>query len=90
MSLDPQIQDLKYSGQILKKLAPLQMKIPIKMKNILHRGKILYVFRDDARAVLRVFRVVQRQLFLLTICHTSNYFFPFFGLFTQGSKFLRS
>lgn len=38
MSLDPRIQDLKYSAQILKKLALLQVKIPTKMKNTLHRG----------------------------------------------------
>lgn len=45
MSMDPQIQDLKYSVQIQEKLALLQVKIQPKWKTP-HTEAILYVFRD--------------------------------------------
>lgn len=61
MSLDSQIQGLKYSGQILKKLALLQVKIPTKMKNTSHRGDTVSS-ETDARATLKVFRVIQWHL----------------------------
>lgn len=72
MSLDPQTQDLKYSGQILAKLALLQVKIPTKNEKHLTQRRYCISSEIDARATMKVFKVIQWQLLPPIMCHNSN------------------